>query len=54
MTYTILGRTGLRVSRVGLGAGGPSRLGTKHGASATDVEGLIGKLTDAVGVLGYD
>jgi aryl-alcohol dehydrogenase-like predicted oxidoreductase/ectoine hydroxylase-related dioxygenase (phytanoyl-CoA dioxygenase family) len=27
----VLGRTGLRVSRVGLGSGGPSRLGRTHG-----------------------
>jgi aryl-alcohol dehydrogenase-like predicted oxidoreductase len=30
MEYTILGRTGLRVSVAGLGCGGPSRLGLRH------------------------
>lgn len=33
MEYTTLGRTGLRVSVVGLGAGGPSRLGKTTGRS---------------------
>jgi L-galactose dehydrogenase len=46
MTYARLGRTGMSVSRVGLGAGGPSRLGTKHGASQADVERLIGTAVD--------
>lgn len=46
MHYTTLGRTGLRVSRVGLGAGGPSRLGTSRGASRDEVERLIGRALD--------
>lgn len=33
MDYTVLGRTGLRVSVAGLGCGGSSRLGLAHGAS---------------------
>jgi L-galactose dehydrogenase len=33
MQYTKLGRTGLTVSRVGLGCGGPSRLGQAYGHS---------------------
>jgi aryl-alcohol dehydrogenase-like predicted oxidoreductase len=33
MEFTTLGRTGLRVSRMGLGCGGHSRLGQSHGAS---------------------
>jgi len=40
MTYRTLGRTGLRVSRVGLGSGGPSRLGQSHGGDAL-VERLV-------------
>ena len=38
MQYTILGRTGLQVSRMGLGCGGPSRLGLKVGGSETVAE----------------
>jgi aryl-alcohol dehydrogenase-like predicted oxidoreductase len=34
MEFTTLGRTGLRVSVVGLGCGGPSRLGLKDGAKS--------------------
>lgn len=33
MQYTTLGRSGLTVSRVGLGCGGPSRLGQSYGES---------------------
>jgi len=36
MDYTTLGRTGLRVSVMGLGCGGPSRLGQRYGNSETD------------------
>lgn len=43
MEYTTLGRTGLRVSRVGLGAGGPSRLGLARGAGQEQMERLIGR-----------
>lgn len=38
MQYTTLGRTGLKVSVVGLGAGGPSRLGLEQGRP---VEGAV-------------
>jgi len=34
MRYTTLGKTGIGVSRVGLGCGGPSRLGQAYGHSA--------------------
>ena len=34
MEYTILGRTGLKVSVAGLGCGGPSRLGLRNNADA--------------------
>lgn len=33
MDYSILGKTGLRVSKLGLGAGGPSKLGRNTGRS---------------------
>ena len=46
MQYTTLGRTGLRVSRVGLGAGGPSRLGTARNAGPAETERLIGRALD--------
>ncbi len=46
MTYHRFGRTELRLSRVGLGAGGPSRLGTVHGADEVAVERLIGCARD--------
>ncbi|HMF49825.1 MAG TPA: aldo/keto reductase, partial [Candidatus Saccharimonadales bacterium] len=36
MEYTTLGRTGLRVSVVGLGCGGPSRLGMRNDAQSAD------------------
>jgi L-galactose dehydrogenase len=36
MEYTTLGNTGLRVSVLGLGGGGHSRLGTRHDASAAE------------------
>jgi aryl-alcohol dehydrogenase-like predicted oxidoreductase len=41
MLYTTLGRTGLRVSRVGLGCGGPSRLGQAYGQASEDSKRLI-------------
>ncbi len=36
MDHTTLGRTGVRVSVMGLGCGGPSRLGQSYGNSETD------------------
>jgi aryl-alcohol dehydrogenase-like predicted oxidoreductase len=41
MQYTTLGRTGLTVSRVGLGCGGPSRLGQSYGRSLADSKNVI-------------
>lgn len=41
MQYRTLGRTGLEVSRVSLGTGGPNRLGQKHGAAREDMIGLV-------------
>lgn len=33
MNYTLLGRTGLKVSEIGMGCGGPSRVGQRYGQS---------------------
>ena len=41
MEYTTLGRTGLRVSVMGLGAGGHSRLGQSTGQSADTSVGIV-------------
>ncbi|NQU76071.1 MAG: aldo/keto reductase [Planctomycetes bacterium] len=41
MDYTTLGRTGLRVSRMGLGCGGPSRLGLNDGKSEQNAEAVV-------------
>ncbi len=41
MEYTILGRTGLRVSVAGLGAGGFSRLGLATGSTEAQAVGLV-------------
>ena len=41
MRYTTLGRTGLKVSVVGLGAGGPSRLGLEQGRPVDGAVKLI-------------
>jgi aryl-alcohol dehydrogenase-like predicted oxidoreductase len=41
MDYTTLGRTGLRVSRLGLGCGGPSRLGLKTGGTEEAAERVV-------------
>ncbi len=41
MRYTTLGRTGLRVSSVGLGCGGPSRLGQSYGHTTEASKAVI-------------
>ncbi len=46
MNYTNLGNTGLRVSVVGLGCGGPSRLGQRDGKSAAHSVRLVRKALD--------
>ena len=46
MNYTNLGNTGLRVSVVGLGCGGPSRLGQRDGKSADHSVRLVRKALD--------
>jgi L-galactose dehydrogenase len=39
--YTVLGRTGLKVSRLGLGCGGVSRLGQKEGGSVKAAVSIV-------------
>ena len=46
MTYRPLGRTGLQISRVGLGAGGPSRLGLSRGGDDALIERLVRQAVD--------
>ncbi len=41
MQYTTLGRTGLHVSRLGLGGGGPSRLGQSSGRQASESVAIL-------------
>ena len=41
MEYRTLGRTGLRVSRLGIGTGGPSRFGQRSGVSENDIGKLV-------------
>ena len=46
MDYTILGRTGLRVSRIGLGGGGASRLGAGTGRTPAESEAVVRRALD--------
>lgn len=46
MNYTYLGNTGLRVSTVGLGCGGPSRLGQRAGKNLKQSIRLVRKAVD--------
>jgi aryl-alcohol dehydrogenase-like predicted oxidoreductase len=46
MDYTTLGRTGLRVSVAGLGAGGHSRLGQAYGASRAESVAVVKRALD--------
>lgn len=47
MHYTTLGRTGLRVSVMGFGSGGPSRAGMRTGKSAAEQVAIIRQALDA-------
>ena len=47
MEYTILGRTGLKVSVMGLGCGGPSRIGQRAGKSEDDSVAIIKQALDS-------
>jgi len=53
MRYTTLGRTGLRVSTIGLGCGGPSRLGQSYGRSLDDSKRLIRRAVE-LGITLFD
>jgi aryl-alcohol dehydrogenase-like predicted oxidoreductase len=46
MQTTILGRTGLVVSRMGMGAGGPSRLGKRTGKTTSECADLLRQAFD--------
>jgi L-galactose dehydrogenase len=46
MDYTILGRTGLKVSVAGLGCGGPSRLGLRQNKSQTEAVAVVRRAID--------
>src|SRR5262245_60022384 len=46
MEYTMLGRSGLKVSVVGLGCGGPSRLGQAIGKSADESIAVVRQALD--------
>ena len=47
MEYRMLGRTGLRVSVMGLGAGGQSRIGLSSGLSTSDQVSIVRQAIDA-------
>ena len=47
MQYTTLGRTGLNVSVLGLGAGGPSRLGQHKDKTEADSIAIVRQALDA-------
>jgi len=47
MEYTILGRTGLKVSVMGIGAGGPSRVGQRYGRTEAESVTIIREALDA-------
>lgn len=47
MPYRTLGRTGLRVSLLGLGSGGPSQLGQSSGVAEADAQRLVQHALDS-------
>ncbi|MBN2239287.1 MAG: aldo/keto reductase [Dehalococcoidales bacterium] len=47
MEYTTLGRTGLKVTRMGLGCGGPSRIGKGTGKTEDESVAIIRRAIDA-------
>ncbi|MDE2997877.1 MAG: aldo/keto reductase [Gemmatimonadota bacterium] len=53
MKYRTLGRTGLRVSVLGIGTGGPSQFGQNSGVSETDVSRMVRRAL-ALGVNFFD
>lgn len=53
MEYSTLGRTGLRVSVLGIGTGGPSQFGQNSGVSETDVRRMVRRAL-ALGINFFD
>lgn len=53
MLYRTLGRTGLRVSLLGIGTGGPSNFGQRSGVPEADIQRLVRRALD-VGVNIFD
>ena len=53
MEYIILGRTGIEVSVVGLGAGGPSKIGKSSGKSESESIALVKRAFD-LGITFFD
>ncbi len=47
MDYTVLGRTGLRVTVMGVGCGGPSRVGQNTGRTAEESTAIIREALDS-------
>ncbi|MCY4352872.1 MAG: aldo/keto reductase, partial [Gemmatimonadetes bacterium] len=46
MEYRILGRTGLKVSIIGIGGGGPTQMGQKTGVDQAGVNRLVQRALD--------
>ncbi len=53
MEYRVLGRTGLRVSLLGLGTGGANSFGQSRGATAEEARALVGRALE-LGVTCFD
>jgi aryl-alcohol dehydrogenase-like predicted oxidoreductase len=47
MDYTVLGRTGLKVTVMGIGCGGPSRVGQRAGRTEAESVGIVRQALDA-------
>lgn len=47
MDYTILGRTGIKVSVMGVGCGGPSRVGQRAGRTEAESVAIIQRALDS-------
>jgi aryl-alcohol dehydrogenase-like predicted oxidoreductase len=47
MEYTLLGRTALKVSKMGLGCGGPSQIGQRYGRSVEESVALVQHALDS-------
>jgi len=47
MEYTLLGRTALKVSKMGLGCGGPSQIGQRYGRSVEESVAVVRHALDS-------